>query len=96
MIDPTQQATPGQPPEATPKQGGITIVPQGDGMFLVFEQNGPSDPLRKPLDLDAALEQARQYLGGAGQSEAEPAQDDADALFGAGFNQARGIPLNRS
>lgn len=92
MIDPTQQAAPGQPPA----QGAtVCIAAQPDGSYSVYLEGGDAQNAQPAADVDEALEQARQLLG-AGQSEQAAPQDDADALFGAGFDKARGIPLNRS
>lgn len=95
MIDPTQQAAPAvQPPEQ--QKRAVTIEAQGDGSFLVFEQAGPSDPLRKPVDLDEALSQAAELLGAAAPEAGQEAQqDEGDALFQQSFDKTRGVPLNR-
>lgn len=48
--------------------------------------------------VDEALQLAKSMLeGGAGGQKQSAAQADAeaDALFSGGFNQARGVPLNR-
>lgn len=83
MIDPTQA---GQP-AAAPQQGTICIAPLGDGSFAVYPEGGAPD-VPAP-DLNAALDQARQMLGGAGQ-DATSMEAQAEQLFTGGFNEASG------
>lgn len=98
MIDPTQQAAPGQAP--APQGKTVCIASQADGTYTVYlegaEQNAPAQPA---ADLDAALDHARTMLGGAVKDDHAAPQGDAnaevEAMFG-GFNKARGVPLNRS
>lgn len=82
--------TTGQPAPA--QQGTICIAPLGDGTFMVYPEG--TEPTGEPSqDIDAALEQARTMLEGAGApaGDAAPSADaEAEALFTSEFNKTNG------
>lgn len=81
--------TTGQPAPA--QQGTICIAPLGDGTFMVYPEG--TDPTGEPAqDVDAALEQARTMLEGAGApaGDAPNAEAEAEKLFTGGFDEANG------
>lgn len=87
MIDPTQ-APAGQPAPA-PQQGPICIAPAAPGSFVVYPEGG--QPSGEPVDLEAALELAREMLSAQGGDDGQKdLEAQANALFEGGFNQASG------
>lgn len=89
----------------------VTIEQTAEGTFSVYDADaaGPdaigTDDLgaQTAATVDEALQLAKAMLeggqaqapaGAQGQNAAQ-ADAEADALFSGGFNQARGVPLNR-
>lgn len=98
MIDPTQAPAAGQ--SAAPAQTAVCIAPQGDGSFVVYPKDAGPEAGQTAPGIDSALELVKQTLAGATAQGTAPAAAEgatsADSLFEQGFNNVRGVPLNRA
>lgn len=103
----TPDAASAAPAAAAPTME-VCIAAMPDGTFKVYQESEGADGADDDAGMagaqtlksaDEACQAAKQLLAGDGQdasgADTSAQGDDSEALFSGGFNQARGIPLNR-
>lgn len=82
---------------ATAALDSVCIAKQEDGSYLVYPTSAGPEAGTPAPDVDTAMEQVKQMLGGDTQAATgQPGEQSADSLFEQGFNTVRGVPLNRA